>query len=581
VVFVSLERLQLNIEPSAIPADGASQTTIVVTLTDSTGAPVPNAVISLTTTLGSLSAAQVTADDNGQASVSLTGGATAGIAEITATSGSLASQVLVSVKPLAITFSTLPNILPADGSSAIEITAHVEDTSGNAVADGTPVTFQTNWGTFSGGTGQVQVTTTNGKAAAPLTAGATPPTDDTFEVSATCQAASKSIFLWIDTGTAPIGVTINQPVEGTTTSGAVVAISGVINVDSTRISEVVGIDALKVYADDVSVDTLTNLVDDGTGRFAWSTTSDGHNVASPSSHIVTAVAEYTLTDPATQTSRTGAAEDRNAFTLNNTPQVSQPRVYQGNVIVPEGGSVGGVVRVEVDATPADGDFISAVEFMAGGQTFGVALPAPALPLGTQQTFSVLGDTEEVNPDGTPRFPGGAYSLTACTEAGASHASSVATSVSVDHAPLSVNLSRPAIGEVVRGDMEVEAHVSVAAGASLPVVEIVISGSASGSVRLTWEPEYLVWVPDSSPEGGYWDTRYDETRYVGLWRTGTLDSAGNRLYPDGNYTLVARAQGFIGIQEATASTTVIAEGEAQLDSSPVAVTISNQSTLTGQ
>jgi len=77
----------------------------------------------------------------------------------------LVSFQVVPGPPYAVQVSADPPALPADGLALSDIRAHVVDTAGNAVADGTPVAFATSAGTFADGSTYYTTTTTEGGAA--------------------------------------------------------------------------------------------------------------------------------------------------------------------------------------------------------------------------------------------------------------------------------------------------------------------------------------------------------------------------------------------------------------------------------
>lgn len=87
-----------------------------------------------------------------------------------------------------ITLSADPTSIPADGSTSTSITATLKDSAGNAVAEGTSVTFSTTLGTFSGGSTSKTISTTDdtGVVVVSLIAGTT-------AGSATVTATSNSV----------------------------------------------------------------------------------------------------------------------------------------------------------------------------------------------------------------------------------------------------------------------------------------------------------------------------------------------------------------------------------------------------
>ena len=152
--------ITLTANPTSIPADGSSSSTITATLTDAAGQPVtPGTSITFSTNLGTFSGGgttitAATPDDTGMVSVSLISATTAGSATVTATSGGVQQSVTVTFSGSvvgSITVTANPNTLPADGTSTSRIRADVKDAQGNLVPDGESISFvvMTGTGTLS------------------------------------------------------------------------------------------------------------------------------------------------------------------------------------------------------------------------------------------------------------------------------------------------------------------------------------------------------------------------------------------------------------------------------------------------
>ena len=177
----------LSANPSSLPADGASSSTITAQLIDASGNPVtqPNILVTFRTTLGTFSngtntitvATQVAA--TGNVVVSLIAGTTSGIAVITCSASGVTQATNVTIGTSAqvasITLTANPVSIPADGASSSTITAQLLDINGNPVSQsGISVTFTTTLGTFSNGLQTITVTTqsaTVGKVIMSLIAG--------------------------------------------------------------------------------------------------------------------------------------------------------------------------------------------------------------------------------------------------------------------------------------------------------------------------------------------------------------------------------------------------------------------------
>ncbi len=154
--------LTLTASPDTLPVGNLS--TITATVTDGSNNPVPDGtVVSFTTDLGNISPASATTV-NGVATATLSS-TVAGVATVTATVDSLNATTQVTFTPdvpANVTLSANPTTLLVGNSSTL--TATVTDQYGNAVADGTVVSFATSLGNVS----PISATTVNGVATATL-----------------------------------------------------------------------------------------------------------------------------------------------------------------------------------------------------------------------------------------------------------------------------------------------------------------------------------------------------------------------------------------------------------------------------
>ncbi|MBF0413598.1 MAG: Ig-like domain-containing protein [Desulfamplus sp.] len=144
--------LILNASPNRLVADGVSFVAISAILNDAKN---EGKDISFTTTKGTFVAGTgVTVVDgvaktttvNGIAKVTLKSPTTTGIATVTATSGDMTSNVLITFIPGKVATIDLvanPTTLTVDGTSTTTITATVKDANGNMVADGETINFAT------------------------------------------------------------------------------------------------------------------------------------------------------------------------------------------------------------------------------------------------------------------------------------------------------------------------------------------------------------------------------------------------------------------------------------------------------
>ena len=178
--------IALAVNPTSIPADGASSSVITATIKYSSGAAVPKGTsVTFATDLGTFSNGTqtytvITPDETGVVSVSLIAGTTAGSAKITVSAINISQTVYVAIGGAAatITLAANPDSIPADGSSSSSITATIKDSSGAPVTSGTAVTFTTTLGTFSNNLQSITVDTPDGTGivSVSLIAGVTPGT---------------------------------------------------------------------------------------------------------------------------------------------------------------------------------------------------------------------------------------------------------------------------------------------------------------------------------------------------------------------------------------------------------------------
>lgn len=157
----SIGYIALSATPATLPADGKSSTAITAILTDAVGAPVPAGVsIVFSTNIGKFSngtrsITTATMDDTGRVTIPLISSTTAGFAQVTATSGGVTQNTLVTFEgeetpegTANIALTANPTQIPADGASSLTVTAVLTDSTGSPVSAGTSVTFQTDGGTF-------------------------------------------------------------------------------------------------------------------------------------------------------------------------------------------------------------------------------------------------------------------------------------------------------------------------------------------------------------------------------------------------------------------------------------------------
>jgi uncharacterized repeat protein (TIGR01451 family) len=163
--------ISLSATPGSIPVGGATSL-LRATVRDAYGNDVANGTpVTLTTTLGGFPTLQerVRTTTNGQATLQLTSGPTAGTAEVTAAVDSLSDSkdvIFTPLGPFTVTVTANPDHIKVNGSTSL-IEAWVVDQYGNTVVNGTGVSFATSAGSVS----PTAANTVNGRAVTVLTSG--------------------------------------------------------------------------------------------------------------------------------------------------------------------------------------------------------------------------------------------------------------------------------------------------------------------------------------------------------------------------------------------------------------------------
>ncbi len=221
--------ITLAADPSSIPADGTSSSNVTATIKYSSGAAVPKGTsVTFVTNLGTFSNGKqtytvITPDDAGVVSASLIAGTTPGAAKITVSAIGISQTVYVGIggDPVTISLTADPTSIPADGISSSTITATLKDSSGAPVTPGTPVTFITDIGTFSGGGTTINVATPDATGIVSVSL-ISATTAGTATVTATSSGITQSVNVaFSGSVVGSIMVTANPntlPADGTSTS---------------------------------------------------------------------------------------------------------------------------------------------------------------------------------------------------------------------------------------------------------------------------------------------------------------------------------------------------------------------------
>ncbi len=188
--------LTLSRSPTSILADGLDTTLITATVKDACGNPVAGSVVTFTTDLGSFgppptTTLSITAPTNssGVATATMRSECTARQVNITVTVDSVVETTYVNMVGVAwdVQLAANPASIQVGGDTS-DLTATVNDQFGNAVLDGTVVTFTTSAGSV--GSDTVAKPTSGGVATAVLTS---PNTSGTAAITATAGAGIDAV----------------------------------------------------------------------------------------------------------------------------------------------------------------------------------------------------------------------------------------------------------------------------------------------------------------------------------------------------------------------------------------------------
>jgi len=152
---------------------------------------------------------------DGSVTVPLIAGSVAGTAEITAFCKGVTQKITVKIVdgdsdtplPAIITLTASPANIPADGATSTMITAIVTDSAGQAVEQGTTVTFSTSHGKFSNGDTQYTTVTPDetGNVRTSLISGAEP-----ADVQLSCYAGGVSQMLTVEFTGRPVNMIVGS-----------------------------------------------------------------------------------------------------------------------------------------------------------------------------------------------------------------------------------------------------------------------------------------------------------------------------------------------------------------------------------
>jgi hypothetical protein len=193
------EIASITLQSSAkrLPADAQSTTVITATVLDIDNNPLPDTTVTFSTTLGTITPASATTNEQGIATATLTADENPGTATVFATIGKVQATLDVAFEAeepqqqvASIALQSSSKQLPADGQSTTIITATVLDLDNSSVPNAT-VTFSTTLGTITPAT---VPTDQQGIASANLTAAMTSGTATIFSSVGKVQATLDIVF---------------------------------------------------------------------------------------------------------------------------------------------------------------------------------------------------------------------------------------------------------------------------------------------------------------------------------------------------------------------------------------------------
>src|SRR2546428_3072688 len=157
-----LASLQLSASPATVKSDNSTPTAVTVSALSATNAAIPDVVVTLAADTGILSAQTVTTGATGSATFTFSSGSVSKsnrTATLTASSGTVSTQLPVQIVGSTVTVNTTVSTLVDSGASPATLTITAKDAGGNAIS-GAAVTLATS------GTGNVTLTPASGTTGA-------------------------------------------------------------------------------------------------------------------------------------------------------------------------------------------------------------------------------------------------------------------------------------------------------------------------------------------------------------------------------------------------------------------------------
>lgn len=203
--------MELVATPTSIPANGTTITTLVATVEDANGNPVPAGIpVSWTTTNGALSNASTVTDAAGKTTVTLKG-TVAGNASVkaSAVAGFETADVMLfadNTTAKIVSLVATPASITANGTDSSTLVATLQDAHGNAVTAGASVAWTTSSGTLSGAT-----STTDASGKASITLKGTVAGSAAVKATAAVGSQTATVTLVADNATAKVVSLVATP----------------------------------------------------------------------------------------------------------------------------------------------------------------------------------------------------------------------------------------------------------------------------------------------------------------------------------------------------------------------------------
>lgn len=207
------DSISLSASPASINSDGSTTSTITVNALNSSNAMLSGITVTLSTDTGVLSAASVVTDSTTPATVILSygGNQTNRTVTITATAGTVSTQIPIQIVGSTVTLASSASSIPNDNATTITLTATAKD-AGNHIVPGAAVTLT------QSGVGSVTITNATGTtdSSGTFTTTVTGAITGAVTITATALGTTATTALTVTATGASFGIE-NQYLDGSAT----------------------------------------------------------------------------------------------------------------------------------------------------------------------------------------------------------------------------------------------------------------------------------------------------------------------------------------------------------------------------